>query len=128
MNFPNYSQEEALGDLVRVAEDEIKALSRWIDEHPQNAARDLEAQLWGRCTKVCEESGEVVDALILFTGQNPRKPAAGSLADVEKELCDVALTALAAIQHLRDRQGFVGEDPIMRLFAHISFVAERAGV
>lgn len=102
----------------------VAALSRWIDEHPPNAARDREAALWGRVTKVAEESGEVVAALIALTGQNPRKPADGSLADVEKELLDVALTALAAVEHLRGNDGTA----MAALDAHAAAVAERAGL
>lgn len=102
----------------------VAALSRWIDGHPPNRARDREAALWGRVTKVAEESGEVVAALIALTGQNPRKPADGSLADVEKELLDVALTALAAVEHLRGNDG----SALAALDAHAAAVAVRAGL
>ncbi len=33
---------------------QIQALSRWIDNHPENASRDPEATLWGRTMKVAE--------------------------------------------------------------------------
>lgn len=102
----------------------LAALSRWIDEHPPNAARDREAALWGRLAKVTEEAGEVVAALIAVTGQNPRKPAGGALADVEKELLDVALTALAAVEHLRGNDG----GALAALDAHAAAVAARAGL
>jgi len=63
------------------------------------------AKAWGRVCKVSEESGEVVAALIGVTGQNPRKGVTHTWDDVEEELYDVALTALAAIEHLRGNNG-----------------------
>ncbi|SJM58072.1 MazG-like family protein [Gulosibacter sp. 10] len=77
----------------------IAELSRWIDE--SNAGRDPEAATWARLAKITEEAGEVVAAHIGATGQNPRKGVTHTRADVEEELLDVALTALAALEHLR---------------------------
>lgn len=51
-----------------------------------------------RVAKLAEESGEAMQALIAYHHANPRKPA-GSLDDVIKELCDVALTAKVAIEN-----------------------------
>ena len=47
----------------------LVALSKWIDA--ANAHRDPEAVLWGRVSKIGEEFGEVIEALIGATGQNP---------------------------------------------------------
>lgn len=102
----------------------LAGLSRWIDDHPANAARDPEAALWGRIAKVTEEAGEVTAALIAVTGQNPRKPPSGTLADVEKELLDVAVTALAAVEHLRGNDG----GALAALHAHLDALAVRAGL
>lgn len=77
----------------------IGDLSRWIDEG--NRGRDSEAATWARLAKITEEAGEVVAAHIGATGQNPRKGVTHTPADVEEELLDVALTALAALEHLR---------------------------
>lgn len=77
-------------------------ISDWIDDAPQNAARDREAALWGRVSKVSEECGETIAALIGATGQNPRKGTTHVLADVCEELLDVALTALAAWYHITE--------------------------
>ena len=77
----------------------IAALSRWIDDG--NPQRDPEAATWARLAKITEEAGEVVAAHIGATGQNPRKGVTHSMADVEAELLDVAITALAALEHLR---------------------------
>lgn len=81
----------------------IATLSVWIDEG--NAHRDPEAATWGRLAKITEEAGEVVAAYIGATGQNPRKGTTHSMDDVEGELIDVAVTALAALEHLRGNDG-----------------------
>ncbi|WP_240917785.1 MazG-like family protein [Phycicoccus sp. HDW14] len=60
---------------------------------------------WARVAKIAEECGEVVAAYIGVTGQNPRKGVAGSMDDVVDELLDVALTALAAVEHLTGHRG-----------------------
>lgn len=76
----------------------LKVISDWLDD--ANAHRDPEARTWGRLAKVAEEAGEVIQAFIGVTGQNPRKGVQGGLEDVADELLDVALTALAAYHHL----------------------------
>ncbi|MFC0676012.1 MazG-like family protein [Brachybacterium hainanense] len=77
----------------------IAALSAWIDG--ANTHRDPEAQTWSRIGKITEEAGEAIAAFIGMTGQNPRKGITHARADVEDELLDVAITALAALEHLR---------------------------
>jgi hypothetical protein len=103
------------------------AISHWIDTAPQNLARTPEELRWGRIAKIAEEAGEVVAAMIGATGQNPRKGVTGGMRDVERELLDVALTALAAVAHLR------ADDPeppdvLALLEEHAEFVARRAGL
>lgn len=100
----------------------LVALSQWIDAG--NAHRDPEAQLWGRVSKVTEEAGESIAALIGYTGQNPRKGVTHSRGDVIGELLDVAITALGAIEHIVGHDGLTLE----RLDVKIMAVAERAGV
>jgi hypothetical protein len=102
----------------------LAALSRWVDDHPANAARSSESQLWGRTAKIAEENGEVIAAIIGATGQNPRKGVTHTMDDVVAELLDVAVTALAAVEHI------VGNDgSSMRLLNEkIAEVAARAGV
>ncbi|MBN6052032.1 MazG-like family protein, partial [Nonomuraea sp. RK-328] len=105
----------------------IQALSTWIDQSPDNLARDPEALLWGRVAKVAEEAGEAINALVGVTGQNPRKGRSATWQDVEYELLDVALTAMAAVAHLR------AEDPepadlLGMLAGHVEAVARRAGL
>lgn len=81
----------------------IARLSTWIDKG--NAARHPEAETWARLAKITEEAGEVVAAYIGVTGQNPRKGVTHTRQDVEEELLDVAITALAALEHLRGHDG-----------------------
>lgn len=102
----------------------LAALSDWIDTSPANAVRDREAAAWGRISKVSEECGEVIEAFIGVTGQNPRKGIHGCIDDVVEELLDVAVTALAAVEHFNDNDG-----SSLDLFAaKVQHVANRAGV
>lgn len=50
--------------------------------------------------KLSEEVGEVAEAVIGATGQNPRKGASHTWDDVQGELCDVVITALVALRTL----------------------------
>ena len=78
----------------------IHVVDRWLDSEvaPDYQAQPL-AQDWARVTKAGEEVGEAIEALIGFTGQNPRKGTYGSLDDLLKELGDIAVTGIFAIQH-----------------------------
>jgi len=53
-----------------------------------------------RILKLSEEVGEVAQAVIGATGQNPRKGFSHTWDDVQAELCDVAITALMALRTL----------------------------
>jgi len=104
------------------AQDALTRLSRWIDEG--NAHRNAEAITWGRLAKLSEEVGEVIAAFIGATGQNPRKGVTHDRDDVRAELLDVAVTALAAYEHLDHHQ----HTALERLEDKIRAVAIRAGV
>lgn len=95
-------------------------LSEWIDAG--NAHRDPEAVTWGRLAKIAEEGGEVIEAFIGYTSQNPRKGQTHTLAEVKKELLDVAITALGAYEHLSEHDGSALAD----LDAQILWVKNRA--
>lgn len=110
--------------MIETVGQNVAALSAWIDDAPANKAREPEARAWGRLAKVAEEAGEVIAAYIGMTGQNPRKGCTHTRADVEKELLDVALTALAAYEHLNGNAGTSME----ALAAHVAATAVRAGV
>lgn len=89
----NITEWESLNEIIE-----------WMDtDLDENVALPYKtqplAQDWARVCKIGEEYGEVIDALIGFTGQNPRKGFYGEKDDLFIELCDVAATALYAIQH-----------------------------
>jgi hypothetical protein len=104
---------------LREIANSIRDLSVWIDE--ANAARDPEAVTWGRLSKIGEEFGEVVGAWIGVTGQNPRKGVHGSIEAVKKELLDVAVTALGALEHLNGNDG----KSMYALYEHTIYLDER---
>ena len=100
----------------------LVALSRWIDAG--NSHRDPEAVTWGRIAKITEEAGEVIEAHIGATGQNPRKGVTHSHETVLEELLDVAVTALGAYEHITGHAGIA----LNELDSKIVSVARRAGV
>lgn len=102
--------------------DSLSKISAWIDAG--NAGRDPEAQHWGRISKIGEEFGEVIAAYIGATGQNPRKGVTHSIQNVLDELLDVALTALAAYEHLTDNRGVALE----HFATHVEYIRKRAGL
>ncbi|MET7568829.1 MazG-like family protein [Streptomyces sp. NPDC005492] len=72
-----------------------------------------------RMLKLSEEVGEVAEAVIGATGQNPRKGVTHTWDDVQGELCDVVITALVALRTLTPdtREVFTG---------HLAKVMERS--
>lgn len=74
---------------------DIAAITRWLDR--SNATMDPALDESMRIMKIGEEFGEVVEAYIGYTGQNPRKGQTHSRSDVLAELADVAITALCAM-------------------------------
>lgn len=106
---------EELGTVEALIE-----LSQWIDA--ANADRDPEARTWGRLAKIGEEFGEVIEAWIGATGQNPRKGVTGGEYQVIEELLDVAVTALGAVEHMTGHAGY----SLMFLVRKIHQVRDRA--
>jgi NTP pyrophosphatase (non-canonical NTP hydrolase) len=101
MGYPSYEKSRSLSMGGRLAE-----ISKWIDESPANQANTATTNLVMRTTvKLSEEIGEVGAAIIGMTGQNPRKGVTHSIEDVRKELLDVALTALTAVEHVSGNDG-----------------------
>ncbi|MFI1694828.1 MazG-like family protein [Streptomyces bobili] len=96
--------------------DTVDALCAWLDAGQPVTGRE---GLLLRMLKLTEEVGEVAQAVIGATGQNPRKGASHSWEDVQSELCDVAVTALVALRTLtpQAREVFAG---------HLARVAERS--
>ncbi len=122
---------------------QLAALSDWIDG--SNLHRDPEAITWGRLAKLQEEAGEAADELLLLavrklgldsaagrvvsafigaTGQNPRKGVTHTTDDVVKELLDVAVTALGAVEHLVGNDG----SSMDRLAEFVGRLVVRAGL
>ncbi|MFF7788852.1 MazG-like family protein [Streptomyces sp. NPDC007991] len=75
----------------------IDTLSEWLD-----TLRPVEGRegVLLRILKLSEEVGEVSEAVIGVTGQNPRKGVTHTWDDVQAELCDVVITALLALRTL----------------------------
>ena len=72
----------------------IGRLAAWLD---RGSALPDETKTILQILKITEEAGEVAEALIGVTGQNPRKGFSHSWQDVESELCDVVITAMVAL-------------------------------
>jgi hypothetical protein len=106
------SGAESLTETVRLTSRAISA------SYP--AGLDAEAHRWRRCAKVEEEAGEVIEALLGFVGENPRKGKTHTLDDLIGELLDVANCALGAVDHLRP-----DADPVALLAAHSRLKWER---
>jgi phosphoribosyl-ATP pyrophosphohydrolase len=79
----------------------VAEVDAWLDENVSDSYKEQPlAQHWARVAKAGEEAGEAVDALIAWTGQNPRKPHNRSgFEDLMDELADTALTAIYGMQH-----------------------------
>lgn len=76
----------------------IDRLVAWLDQN--NGRSHTEITL--RLLKISEEAGEVAQAWIGYTGQNPRKGVTHSAGDVADELCDVIVTAMVALYCVTD--------------------------
>jgi NTP pyrophosphatase (non-canonical NTP hydrolase) len=78
--------------------DQVRRIRVWLDENAGEQT-DSERSLL-RVLKIGEEFGEVSEALHGALGANPRKGVSHSWADVRKELIDVAVTTLVALDTL----------------------------
>ncbi|MFI1026988.1 MazG-like family protein [Streptomyces sp. NPDC020951] len=94
----------------------VDALWAWLDANQAHAGRE---GLLLRVLKLSEEVGEVAQAVIGATGQNPRKGVSHTWDDVQAELCDVVITALVALRTLTP-------DPEAVFARHLARVAERS--
>lgn len=79
----------------------IRGLVAWLDE--ENGRSQQEITL--RILKLGEETGEVAQAWIGVTGQNPRKGITHTAGDVADELCDVIVTASVALASIVEDPG-----------------------
>ncbi|MEU6540222.1 MazG-like family protein [Streptomyces sp. NPDC047000] len=78
----------------------VDGLWQWLETHRGPDSRGPAEALLLRMLKLSEEVGEVAQAVIGATGQNPRKGVTHTWQDVESELCDVVITALIALRTL----------------------------
>ncbi|MGW0914039.1 MazG-like family protein [Streptomyces sp. NPDC002784] len=94
----------------------IDELWSWLEA---NRPLDGREAMLLRMLKLSEEVGEVAEAVIGATGQNPRKGVTHTWDDVQAELCDVVITALVALRTLTPdtREVFAG---------HLARVRERS--
>ncbi|MGW1884256.1 MazG-like family protein [Streptomyces sp. NPDC001970] len=94
----------------------VEHLHTWLE-----AANDRppEQETLLRVLKLSEEVGEVAQAVIGATGQNPRKGTTHTWQDVESELCDVIVTAMVALRTLNPEARRVFEE-------HLRGVAARS--
>lgn len=94
----------------------INRLVGWLD---QGSSLPGETKTILQILKITEEAGEVAEALIGVTGQNPRKGYSHSWRDVENELCDVVITAMVALSR-------INPDARTVFRAHLDGVAARS--
>ncbi|MGW3495922.1 MazG-like family protein [Streptomyces sp. NPDC001020] len=76
--------------------DRVTWLRDWLDANADEATNPDMVRLL-RVLKIGEEFGEVAEAVHGALGANPRKGASHTWDDVEKELCDVIVTAMVAL-------------------------------
>ncbi|MEU6768554.1 MazG-like family protein [Streptomyces sp. NPDC046853] len=81
--------------------DQWKAIFRLVGWLDRVNGRDQQ-EIGLRLLKLSEEVGEVSQAWIGHTGQNPRKGVTHSRADVCDELVDVMVTAAVALVSIAD--------------------------
>jgi len=79
---------------------DVADITAWLDE--SNPTSPHEDSM--RVLKLTEEAGEAAAAYIGMAGQNPRKGVTHTLDDLLKELADVAITALSAMQHFTQNE------------------------
>ncbi|QYX80570.1 MazG-like family protein [Streptomyces akebiae] len=75
----------------------VALLHAWLEADQPHGGQE---GLLLRMLKLQEEVGEVAQAVIGATGQNPRKGTTHTWDDVGSELCDVVITALVALRTL----------------------------
>jgi NTP pyrophosphatase (non-canonical NTP hydrolase) len=92
----------------------IADLVAWLDR--SNGRSEHEITL--RIVKLFEEAGEAAQARIGMLGQNPRKGATHTSADLADELVDVIVTAMVALSS-------VTEDPQAVFEAKLQAIADR---
>lgn len=96
--------------------DAVEDLVGWLD---RESALPPEQERLLRILKLSEEAGEVAQAVIGATGQNPRKGHSHTWDDVHGELCDVILTAMVALRTLTPQARRVFEGHLGRVAGRV---------
>ncbi|MFD7661008.1 MazG-like family protein [Streptomyces sp. NPDC059788] len=101
----------------------IRGFVAWLDD--ANGRDEQEKTL--RILKIVEEAGEVAQAWIGMTGQNPRKGVTHTREDVADELCDVMITAATALASVVDKPEQVFAAHLGRVQQRVSELEARRG-
>ncbi|MFK0292095.1 MazG-like family protein [Streptomyces sp. NPDC090442] len=96
--------------------DTVDGLVRWLD---RESVLPAEQERLLRFLKLSEEAGEVAQAVIGATGQNPRKGHSHTWDDVQAELCDVIVTAMVALRTLTPEARRVFEAHLRRIAGQV---------
>ena len=101
---------------------DIGIITQWLNQSNSHMLPEHDESM--RIMKIGEEFGEVIEAYIGYTGQNPRKGKTHGMADVLAELADVVITALCAIQYE------TGDAAVTRavIASKASHIIKRAGI
>ncbi|WP_326599385.1 MazG-like family protein [Streptomyces sp. NBC_01803] len=83
--------------MDNTAWDTVEQLVKWLDAESPDPPATTRLM---RVLKLSEEVGEVAEAVIGATGHNPRKGDSHTWEDVQRELCDVILTGMVALNTL----------------------------
>ncbi|MEU9662673.1 MazG-like family protein [Streptomyces chartreusis] len=90
----------------------VEQLRDWLDAQ-SGVSGDLATVM--RVLKISEEAGEVAEAVHGAMRANPRKGASHTWEDVQKELCDVTVTALIALASITPDARMVFEGYLQRI-------------
>ncbi|WP_254390263.1 MazG-like family protein [Streptomyces sp. AC550_RSS872] len=77
--------------------DSWKTIARLAGLLEDHSTLPREQRILLQLLKIQEEAGEVAEAVIGVTGQNPRKGHSHTWQDVESEICDVIVTGMVAL-------------------------------
>ncbi|MFD8509747.1 MazG-like family protein [Streptomyces antimycoticus] len=85
--------------------EQVGRLRKWLDDEAETAGT-ADVRLL-RVLKIGEEYGEVAEAMHGAMGANPRKGRSHDWNDVQKELADVIVTAMVALDTIAGDAGHV---------------------
>ncbi|MEU5498020.1 MazG-like family protein [Streptomyces griseofuscus] len=97
--------------------EQVGRLRQWLDDEAAEAS-PADVRLL-RTLKIGEEFGEVAEALHGVMGANPRKGRSHDWNDVQKELADVIVTAMVALDTIAPDGRHVLEERLDHLVARV---------